>query len=168
MPSESAGTLDLITRVDENFSRGDRLTLVSQALDVGVLRERFADFMAKLQSIVRSDEERAGAFRLAEVQFTAEISANGEFKLVGTGVGVSATSAITFVLRRDERSEADSSAASPQTPEKKQLSSNSVNGDYCPDASALRHLKMRAPPSPARRRGSRVGRCRCVRREWSR
>ena len=104
MPTEPAGTLELITRADENFSRGDRLTLVSQALDVGVLREKFADFMAKLQSIVHSDEQRAGAFRLAEIQFTAEIAANGEFKLVGTGVGISATSAITFVLRRDESS----------------------------------------------------------------
>lgn len=107
-----AETLELITRADENFSRGDRLALISQTVDVGVLRDRFDDFMAKLQSIVRSDEQRAGAFRLAEIQFSAEIGADGEFKLLGTGVGVSAKSGITFVLRRDEPRESGKSATS--------------------------------------------------------
>jgi hypothetical protein len=115
--TQPAETLQLITRADENFSRGDRLALINQTLDVGVLRDRFEDFMAKLQSIVRSDEQRAGAFRLAEIQFSAEIGADGEFKLLGTGVGVSAKSGITFVLRRDEPGEPGNPANSAPEPE---------------------------------------------------
>jgi hypothetical protein len=107
----SADTLELITRADDDFTRGDKLTLVTQALDVSVLRERFEDFMTKLQSIVRTDEQRAGAFRLEEVQFTAEIGADGEFKLLGAGVGVSAKSGITFVLRRQA---SDSGSPEPE------------------------------------------------------
>jgi hypothetical protein len=97
---DSATTIELITRPSEDLTRGDRLVLVSKALNVDLLRERFDDFMAKLQSIVHTDDEHSGAFRLDEIQFSAEISADGEFKLMGTGVGFEAKSGVTFVLKR--------------------------------------------------------------------
>jgi hypothetical protein len=39
---------------------------------------------------------------LSEIQFSAEMSAEGEFKLLGTGVGVAANAALTFVLKRKD------------------------------------------------------------------
>ena len=47
----------------------------------------------------------SGAFQLSEIQFSAELSANGDFKLLGTGVGVSANTALTFVLSRRDKSQ---------------------------------------------------------------
>ena len=41
-----------------------------------------------------------GDFELDQVQFTAEITADGDFKLLGTGVGIEAKSGVTFTLRR--------------------------------------------------------------------
>src|SRR5690348_11942838 len=93
-------TIELVSRPSGDASRGDRLILVSRALKVDLLRERFDDFMDKLQSIVHSSDEQSGAFQLVEIQFSAEITADGEFKLMGTGVGVEAKSGVTFVLKR--------------------------------------------------------------------
>jgi len=100
MTMDHTATLEIVTRPSDDVSRGDRLILISKALNVDLLRERFDDFMAKLQSIVHTDDEHSGAFKLDEIHFSAEITADGEFKLMGTGVGVEAKSGVTFVLKR--------------------------------------------------------------------
>jgi hypothetical protein len=94
--------IEIITREAEDYSRsrGDRLELVSEKLNISVLRDRFKSFIASLQSMIDIDKPKDLPFELDEVQFSAEISANGEFKLIGTGVGVEASSAVTFVLKR--------------------------------------------------------------------
>ena len=106
----SAETIEVVTRPSESITRGDRLGAVSKALNVDLLRERFDDFMGKLQSIAHVDDEHPGAFRLEEIQFSAEITADGEFKLIGSGVGVEAKSGITFVLKRRLDGQASSRA----------------------------------------------------------
>ena len=93
-------SLTIVTQPGPDESRGDRLRLVNRTVGVDQLRERFDDFMAKLQTIVRAEAAETDTFQLAEVQFAAEISAEGEFKLMGTGVGVAASSCVTFVLQR--------------------------------------------------------------------
>jgi hypothetical protein len=45
-------------------------------------------------------QSKVGDFVLDEVSFSAEIGSDGEFKLVGTGIGISASSGVTFTLRR--------------------------------------------------------------------
>lgn len=99
------GQIELITRQDQNESRTDRVRLVSKTLDVSELRDRFEKFMNSLQSIIAVGEDEGGPFRLSEIQFSAEITGNGEFKLLGTGVGIEASSAVTFVLQRDRGDE---------------------------------------------------------------
>ena len=99
MSSDADGEIQLVTRVDDYGSR-TALDYVTKPLKVDELRQRFREFMAGLQSIVDVEEAGAGGFQLTEIQFSAEISANGEFKLVGSGVGVEASSAVTFVLQR--------------------------------------------------------------------
>lgn len=49
--------------------------------------------------MVAVEQTRVGDFVLEEIAFSAEIGINGEFKLLGTGVGASATSCVTFTLR---------------------------------------------------------------------
>ena len=58
--------------------------------------------MAGLEQAFAVDglQTEVGAFELSEIQFSAELSAEGEFKLLGTGIGVAAGSALTFVLSR--------------------------------------------------------------------
>ncbi len=94
-------TIEVITREEEDGSRSlDRIELVSSTIEVSKLRERFKEFMSSLQSIIEVHAPTDSPFQLNEIQFSAEITANGDFKLLGTGVGVEAKSAVTFVLQR--------------------------------------------------------------------
>jgi hypothetical protein len=81
-------------------TRDRRREVVERTVDVVHVRQSFETFLGNLRSIIDIDVPRAGAFELDEVQFTAEISANGDFKLLGTGVGVEARSGVSFTLRR--------------------------------------------------------------------
>jgi hypothetical protein len=60
--------------------------------------ERFVGALGELLATGRSAS--VGEFELDEVAFGAEIGASGEFKLLGTGVGVTGSSAVTFTWRR--------------------------------------------------------------------
>lgn len=100
MSEEMPQKIKVLARSDPNESRSDRTTLVTSALDVGVLRDQYKGFMRGLQSIIDVGDERAQEFQLAEIQFSAELTGTGEFRLLGTGVGLQASSAITFVLQR--------------------------------------------------------------------
>ena len=100
MNQNGEGQIEIITRRDQDESRTDRVRLVSRVVDVSELREQYKKFMSNLQSIIDVSEGDVGPFQLNEIQFNAEITGNGEFKLLGTGVGVEAKSAVTFVLQR--------------------------------------------------------------------
>jgi hypothetical protein len=101
MSTPTVQTIELITREDENLSRGSKMELVSKSLDIDVLREKFKDFMSGLQGIIEVDASTSSPFQLNEIQFSAEITVNGDFKLLGTGVGLETKGAVTFVLRRN-------------------------------------------------------------------
>lgn len=101
MSSDTNGEIQLVTRADDYGSRG-ALDYVIKPLKVVDVRERFKEFMSGLQAIVDVEETDSSGFQLTEIQFSAEISANGEFKLVGSGVGLEASSAVTFVLQRKQ------------------------------------------------------------------
>ena len=81
-------------------SRDRKRDVVERTVDVAHVRRSFEGFLANLRDIIDVQVPSVGAFRLDEVQFTAEISANGDFKLIGTGVGVEARSGVSFTLRR--------------------------------------------------------------------
>jgi hypothetical protein len=74
--------------------------LVENSVPTDKLQQSFGTFLRTLQHIVAAGQQYAGDFTLEEVAFRAEIGADGEFKLLGTGVQVSAGSAVTFTLRR--------------------------------------------------------------------
>lgn len=81
-------------------ARDRKRDIVERSVDVGHIRSSFEGFLANLKTIIDVQVPRVGAFELEEVQFNAEISANGDFKLLGTGVGIEAQSGVSFTLRR--------------------------------------------------------------------
>jgi len=85
---------------------GSELNRVTEKISVDVLRDKFTEFMRGLEAAFAVDEVQTahGVFQLNEIQFSAEMSASGDFKLLGTGVGVAAGAALTFVLTRKEPS----------------------------------------------------------------
>jgi hypothetical protein len=101
---ESADRLIVIADRDANggWRDGDELArrIVEKGLAVDELQASFERFLKNLRSVLGVDNPRVGNFVLDEITFTAEIGANGEFKLLGTGVGISVTGGLTFVLRR--------------------------------------------------------------------
>lgn len=100
MTVENASTIQILTRESDDLSRSGRLELVTQAMPVSELRKRFKEFVSNLQGMIDDETLENSPFQLNEVQFSVEITADGEFKLMGTGVGVQAGSAVTFKLSR--------------------------------------------------------------------
>lgn len=102
MDANTTGTIEIITREDEDLSRGpsDRVELVSKTFPVSELRERFKQFMSNLQAIIEEDATSHGPFHLSEIEFSAEITGKGEFKLLGIGLGGEVSNAVTFTLTR--------------------------------------------------------------------
>jgi hypothetical protein len=86
----------------EHESRGVQ-DLVTRAIDVEKLHAQLTTFIDKLQKIVTFEEKSGSNFRLEGIEFSAEISAEGEFKLMGVGGSASATSTIKFVMKRKEQ-----------------------------------------------------------------
>lgn len=83
---------------------GSELSRVTEKISVDVLRDKFTEFMRGLEAAFAVDEVQTahGVFQLSEIQFSAEMSASGDFKLLGTGVGVATGAALTFVLTRKD------------------------------------------------------------------
>jgi hypothetical protein len=74
--------------------------VVETAISVDKLQQNFTQFLQNLRQVLTVDEGRVGDLVLDEITFSVEISADGEFKLLGTGIGAAASSSLTFTLRR--------------------------------------------------------------------
>lgn len=103
----SNGTITIVAADEQAAAtRGGRGEAARVAAEVSVtaLRDKFNEFMDGLQEVFSADalKTKAGAFEVTEIQFSAELSASGDFKLLGTGVGVAAGSTLTFTLQRKD------------------------------------------------------------------
>lgn len=103
---EGDETITFVGVEETSSSRsGSELSRVTEKISVDELRDKFTHFIRSLEAAFAVDQVQTahGVFQLSEIQFSAEMSASGDFKLLGTGVGVAAGAALTFVLtRKDE------------------------------------------------------------------
>ena len=96
---DSKNTIQVVTLEGEHESRGAP-EWVTRALDLDQLHAQMMAFIIKLHDLVTFEERRESDFRLETVEFSAEISAEGEFKLMGVGGSAGATGTIKFVMKR--------------------------------------------------------------------
>jgi hypothetical protein len=83
---------------------GDPLRrVVESRISVDQLQSNLGRFLDAVRTMLADQPTRAGAFELEEITIGAEISANGEFKVLGSGLAVEGSSAITLTLRRTSR-----------------------------------------------------------------
>jgi hypothetical protein len=82
----------------ESRSRSAR-DMVERTVDPDAVRASYEKFLVALKAIADVPQP-SSHFSLEEVEFSAEISADGEFKLLGTGVGLEAKGGVKFTLRR--------------------------------------------------------------------
>lgn len=105
MPEESKGKITIVTTepLAPSTMRGPRdevRKVVEEGVSVENLQRGFANFINALSAIVTAGYSKVGDYTLDEISFSAEIGAEGEFKLLGTGVGVSGSAGVTFTLHR--------------------------------------------------------------------
>jgi hypothetical protein len=102
MNDETTQTSQKITIVGtvSGASRDSTRDIVERATDVVHVRENFERFLRSLKEILDVEVPHIGAFELDEVAFSAEISASGDFKLLGVGVGIEANGGVIFTLRQ--------------------------------------------------------------------
>lgn len=111
----SGATITIIATEEEKSSStrsgtrsaADQVMRVTKELSVDELSGKFVEFMQSLETAfaVPDVHTAAGTFELSQIQFSAELSASGDFRLLGTGVGVAANTALTFVLSRRDKTE---------------------------------------------------------------
>jgi hypothetical protein len=83
-------------------------TVIEEGIPLDKLQSGFANFMDGLSEIVQAGYDKVGSYQLDEISFSAEIGAQGEFKLLGSGVGVSGKAGVSFKLRRAATTVGDS------------------------------------------------------------
>jgi hypothetical protein len=97
------GSITIVT-TDAPSARRDRGDAVRRIVESNVstdtLQANLASFLDALGELLEAPRARSGEFELDAVGFTAEIGADGRFKLLGFGAGMSASSAVTFTWRR--------------------------------------------------------------------
>jgi hypothetical protein len=99
-PEQLPETLTIISVRSSGARALGKRDIVEAKLDIDRVRENFLNFLSGLGSLFGDRVPSAGNFELDEIGFSAEISADGEFKLLGTGVGLEATTGVTFTMRR--------------------------------------------------------------------
>ena len=102
MPEEKKELL-VVTKPRASTMRGVREQVdkvIEEGIPLDKLQRGFASFMDSLSQIVQAGYDKVGDYTLDEIEFSAEIGAEGEFKLLGTGVGVSGSAGVTFKLHR--------------------------------------------------------------------
>ena len=95
---KEGGEIALIGTLSDG-SRGKR-DVIENMVSTRHVRNKFQQFMGQLQEIINVDLPVATGFELDQVQFSAEITAKGDFKLLGTGVGLETKSGVVFTLKR--------------------------------------------------------------------
>jgi len=107
MDPQNEPTLTVVTTKPSKLrgAREEAQKLLEQSIPIDKLKQSFAQFLNGLHQIVEVQESQTGEFVLEEITFSAEIGAEGDFKLLGTGVGVSATSGVSFTLRRQREAQ---------------------------------------------------------------
>ncbi|MCB0002166.1 MAG: hypothetical protein H6646_06440 [Anaerolineales bacterium] len=98
------GIITVVTTEEEEGTRGGPSTIskVTNQLSVDTLRDKFTEFMESLDEAFGVNELKTetGMFQLDQIQFSVELSATGDFKLLGSGVGVAAGTTLSFVMTR--------------------------------------------------------------------
>jgi hypothetical protein len=74
--------------------------IVESRVSVGQVQANLARFLDAVRAMLAEQSTQAGAFELDEIALGVEISASGEFKVLGSGVAVEGTSGITLTWRR--------------------------------------------------------------------
>jgi hypothetical protein len=70
------------------------------AVNASVLKQNMAVFFKNLRDILSTDVEKIGAFEIKEVEISAQITADGQVALLGSGVKIEAQGGIKFVFHR--------------------------------------------------------------------
>lgn len=107
MSEEGVPTLTVVTSKEVQSKlrgSGDAVRkLEEEGIPLNKLQQGYSRFLESMRAIFEKEEGRVGSFVLEEITFSAEIGASGDFKLLGTGAGISANSGVTFTLRREPR-----------------------------------------------------------------
>lgn len=85
----------------EAAMRGEKRGKKVAHLDVTQLSNNVNIFLTQLNGIVEKAPESVGKFKFVELTVSAEISASGQFLLLGTGGAVEATGGLKFVFRKE-------------------------------------------------------------------
>lgn len=89
-----------VVTVRQSTTLAERRELIETQIDVGVLSGELQSFLSKLSSILTATPKAIGDYELDEIELSAEVSASGTIKILGSGIESSLGSGLKFVFRR--------------------------------------------------------------------
>ncbi|WP_204153018.1 hypothetical protein [Leptolyngbya sp. CCY15150] len=89
-----------VVTVRQSTTLTERRELIETQIDVGVLSGELQSFLSKLGSILTATPKAIGDYELDEIELSAEVSASGTIKILGSGIESSLGSGLKFVFRR--------------------------------------------------------------------
>jgi hypothetical protein len=101
--AEHEGELTIVTAETATGRRGVGEPLrrvVETQVSVRQLQANLARFLEDVRALIEDQSTRAGAFELDEIALGVELSASGEFKVLGSGIALEGGSSITLTWRR--------------------------------------------------------------------
>lgn len=96
----SGNKLTFVTVESSTRVRGEERVITDKELDVEEVSRNINRFIENLDEALKETSPKVGGFEFAELEIYAEVTAEGTFKVLGTGVGASAMGGLKFIFRR--------------------------------------------------------------------
>ena len=74
--------------------------ITARAVPVEQVQQNVTNFLSSVQQMLAKEEAATGEFVIDAVEINAQISAEGQVGFMGSGVGVSGSAGIKFILKR--------------------------------------------------------------------
>jgi hypothetical protein len=94
-----------IITVRESTTLAEKRELFETQLNTSVLSDELQKFLSKLNNILTNIPKNVNEYQLDEIELSAEISASGTIKILGSGVESELGGGLKFVFRRKAQSQ---------------------------------------------------------------
>jgi hypothetical protein len=96
----SQNTISVVAVTESDLRAEEPRTPVLRKIGVSDLANNLKTFLGQLDQVLHDLNNRVGGFEVDELEVYAEVTAEGQVSLLGTGIQSGATGGLKLILRR--------------------------------------------------------------------